>query len=67
MDERLVDIETKLAYQERAMTDTAKAMLALSQRVDRIEKALEMLSRKFSGQRENGSEEETRDEKPPHY
>ena len=67
MDEQLVDIETKVAYQERAMTDTARALLELSQRVDRIEKAMEMLSRKLAGQQPGEPAEEPRDEKPPHY
>ena len=63
--ERLTKLEERYAHLQRHQTEQDKAMLELSEAVDRLRKELALLRGQMSGNR--GDADDTADERPPHY
>ncbi|MDF1780054.1 MAG: SlyX family protein [Alcanivoracaceae bacterium] len=66
-DERLLDIETTLAYQDDLLLVLNKTVSDLQQRVDTLEKHLGMVSGRMAEMADLMSAANIIDEKPPHY
>lgn len=68
IEDRLVDIETKLAYQEDTVQALNKVVSDQQGQLDRLQKSFEVLIERMQDLR--GQLEDTAgpvDEKPPHY
>jgi SlyX protein len=64
---RLIDIETKLAYQEDLIQELNKTIHSQQLRLDQLEEALRSLTLRYNSLAEQGDSEYPVDEKPPHY
>lgn len=62
MDERLIELETRVAYQEKLLSDLDEVVQDFAKRVERIEKRLRSLA-----QNEPREEMEPHNTPPPHY
>ncbi len=64
MEDRIVELEVRLAYQDKIISDLDEVVRAFSDRVVKLERELELLKQTVeSGAPEVGPQ----DEKPPHY
>lgn len=64
MDERIIELEVRLAYQDRIISDLDEVVRAFSERVVKLERELVVLKETV----ERGAPEVgPQDEKPPHY
>jgi SlyX protein len=64
MDEnRLIELETKIAHQELAIENLQNGFHEQSMLIDKLQKALKLLKESF----ESAGEPAPRNEKPPHY
>ena len=66
-NERLEDLELKLAYLERANQELSDVVYRQQQALDGLRERLERLADQFQAQAEHGGEYSAEDEKPPHY
>ena len=66
-NQRLTDIETKLAYQEDLIQELNKTVHSQQLKLDQLEEALKSLSLRYNSLAEQGDPEYPVDEKPPHY
>lgn len=64
---RLIDIETKLAYQEDVIQELNKTIHTQQLKIDQLDKALTLLISRHNSLLEEGSPGHPIDEKPPHY
>jgi SlyX protein len=63
--ERLVEVETRIAFQERSIAKLQEAVLEQQRQIDRLTRLCESLKRQLSGP---GVALDPRDEPPPpHY
>lgn len=60
---RLVELEVKVAFQERTIDDLDAVIRGYADRLEQLERELEALRRSLPSLREPGPA----DEKPPHY
>ncbi|MBT8422891.1 MAG: SlyX family protein [Gammaproteobacteria bacterium] len=65
-DERLTEIEIKLAHTEQAINEMSDVLYAQQALLDKLGAGLAGLRQRVSGM-ESGSEGTSDDEKPPHY
>jgi len=65
--QRLINIETKLAYQEDLIQELNKTVHSQQIKVDQLEAALRSLTSRYNSLAEQGDSEYPVDEKPPHY
>ncbi len=65
--QRLIDIETKLAYQEDLIQELNKTVHSQQLKLDQLEQALRSLSLRDNSLAEQDDSEYPVDEKPPHY
>ncbi len=65
--QRLIDIETKLAYQEDLNQELNKTVHSQQIKLAQLEQALMTLSLQYNSLAEQGESEYPVDEKPPHY
>jgi len=65
--QRLIDIETKLAYQEDLIQELNKTVHSQQLKLDQLEQALRSLSLRYNSLAEQDASEYPVDEKPPHY
>ncbi len=65
--QRLIDIETKLAYQEDLIQELNKTVHSQQLKLDQLEQALRSLSLRYNSLAEQDDSEYPVDEKPPHY
>ncbi len=65
-DQRLVEIESKLAYQEQAIKDLNEVVLEQQKQIDKLEETCKYLMDRRSEAPET-SGLNIIDEKPPHY
>lgn len=65
LDERLVKLETKAAYQEVATTDSSKAVYELEMRVARLEGLVKKMAQQLKQVGVMG--DDSPNQKPPHY
>lgn len=66
-NERLEELELKLAYLERANQELGDVVYRQQQALDGLRERLERLADQLQAQAEHGSEYTAADEKPPHY
>ena len=66
-EERLVNIETKLAFQEDLIEELNKTLYQQQQHIERLEAICEALARQVRNLNESGNERAPANERPPHY
>lgn len=66
-EERLVNIETKIAFQEDQLETLNKTVYEQQQKIQRLELICEALARQLRTLSEAGNEGISAHEKPPHY
>lgn len=64
MEERLVELEVKVAYQEKTLAELNQVVLEQQQQIERLEKRLAMLKQQLTAE---GEAPGAPDEPPPHY
>ncbi len=66
-NQRFIDIETKLAYQEDLIQELNKTVHSQQLKLEQLEQALRSLSMRYNSLAEQGHSDYPVDEKPPHY
>ncbi len=66
-NQRLIDIETKLAYQEDLIQELNKTVHSQQLKLNQLEEALRSLTLRYNSLEEQSGSEYPVDEKPPHY
>ena len=66
-DERMVNIESKLTFQEDQLEELNKTVYRQQQRIEQLEAICEALARQVRALNEAGNERATANERPPHY
>jgi SlyX protein len=66
-DDRLIDIETKLAHQEHTIADLNEAVTAQQSQISMLQSHVEALTARLRSLSEALPVEDAGDEKPPHY
>jgi len=66
-NQRLIDIETKLAYQEDLIQELNKTVHSQQLKLDQLEETLRSLALRYVSALEHDDSEHPVDEKPPHY
>ena len=66
-NQKLIDIETKLAYQEDLIQELNKTVHSQQLKLDQLEEAMRLLTIRYNSLAEQGGSEYPVDEKPPHY
>lgn len=68
IEERLVNIEAKITFQEDLIEELNKTVYQQQLKIERLEAICEALARELRGLAEAGSEgRPTANERPPHY
>ena len=67
LEERLVNIETKITYQEDLIEELNKTVYLQQQKLDRLEAICASLARHIQSLAEEGNEKPAANERPPHY
>ena len=67
IEERLVNIEAKITFQEDLIEELNKTVYQQQQKLSRLEAAYESLARRIQSLAEAGNEEMPANERPPHY
>ena len=65
-DEKIIDIETRLAYQDDTIQQLNDVIYRQQQQIDKLEKTMQLLLERLQ-ELMAGSAGEVIDEKPPHY
>lgn len=66
MNDRVLRLEEKVAYLERHVTEQDKAMLELTELMERLRAELKVTRDRVANQADDGDTEHA-DERPPHY
>ena len=66
-EERLVNIEAKLTFQEDLLEELNKTVYQQQQKLDRLEAVCKLLAGQIQSQAEAGNESMPANERPPHY
>ncbi len=66
-NQQLIDIETKLAYQEDLIQELNKTVHSQQTKLNQLEETLRTLTLRYNSLAEQGDSEYPVDEKPPHY
>jgi len=67
IEERLVNIETKISFQEDLIEELNKVVYQQQQKLGQLEAVCKSLTRHIQSLAEAGSESKTVAEMPPHY
>ena len=67
IQERLVNIETKITFQEDLIEELNKTVYQQQKRLWRLEATCEALARHIASLAESGNESKHVNERPPHY
>ena len=67
IEERLVNIEAKITFQEDLIEELNKTVYQQQQKLNRLEAFCESLARRIQSLAEAGKEEMPANERPPHY
>ena len=67
IEERLVNIETKISYQEDLIEELNKVIYQQQQRIDQMEALCKSLTNHVQSLAEAANENKIVDERPPHY
>lgn len=66
-EERLIEIETRLVYQERMLRELSDVVWEQQKRLDRLEELVKFLGARLDELAQTLSASATKNEKPPHY
>jgi len=66
-EERLVEIETRIAYNELTLTELSDIVCAQHKQIDKLEKICRKLAEQLGSVTEPVSGNSILEEKPPHY
>jgi SlyX protein len=66
-EQRLVDIESKLAFQEDHLEELNKTVYEQQQKIERLEDICRALAGQVRSLAEAGNEKGAANERPPHY
>jgi len=67
MDDRLIEIETKVAYQEHTISELNDVVYRQQQQIDQLERICKALTDRVQDIDETATADKGGDEKPPHY
>jgi SlyX protein len=67
IEERLVNIETKITFQEDLIEELNKTVYQQQKKLDRLDAICESLVRHIEALEEAGGEDKHVNERPPHY
>ncbi len=67
IEDRLVNIETKISFQEDLIEELNKVVYQQQQKLDQLEAMCKSLTRHVQSLAESGSEAKSVNEAPPHY
>ena len=67
MEDRIINLETKLAYQEHTIEELNSVVIEQQNEIDRLKNAVEYLLDKVSQMADTHMEKAPANEKPPHY
>lgn len=67
MDERLIEIETKVAYQEYTISELNDVIYRQQQQIDQLERICKALTDRMQDMAETSTSDKGGYEKPPHY
>lgn len=67
IEERLVNIETKITFQEDLIEELNKTVYQQQQKLDQLEEICRALARHVQALSETGNESRPANERPPHY
>ncbi len=67
IEERIVNIETKISFQEDQIEELNKTVYQQQQKLERLEAICEALARELRALAEAGNEGKGGNERPPHY
>ncbi|MAR91734.1 MAG: SlyX family protein [Pseudomonadota bacterium] len=66
MENRIIDIETRLAFQDDTINQLSDVIYRQQQQIDQLDKTVQLLVDRLQDLLRNGPEK-VLDEKPPHY
>ena len=66
-EERLIDMETRLAYQDQLVEELNRLVYEQDKRVRKLEETCKQLSKQFTALAEDAPVTENDAEPPPHY
>lgn len=66
-DERLIDLETRIAYQEATLRDLNDVIARQQKQIDRLEQTCRALIERLARVAPGGDKGSPEDEVPPHY
>ncbi|HUX40697.1 MAG TPA: SlyX family protein [Rectinemataceae bacterium] len=67
MDERIEALETRVAYQDRALAELSSELFEASKRIERLEKSLRDVSGKVKDLAAEAEQPAPGDVRPPHW
>jgi len=66
-DDRIIELETKVSYQEDILQDLNKLVVSQQQQLDHLATICKTLSDQLKEAMQRIPDEDNTDEKPPHY
>lgn len=66
-EDRLIDIETRLAYQDQTINELNQVIYQQQKQIDQLERTCRQLSNRVKDMASNTTSSVPKDEKPPHY
>ena len=66
-EDRLIDIETRLAYQDQTINELNQVIYQQQKQIDQLEKTCRQLSNRMKDLTHKNPSTVPEDEKPPHY
>lgn len=67
IEDRLINIETKISFQEDMIEELNKVIYQQQQKLDHLEAICASLARRIESMDETGNEIKSVNERPPHY
>ncbi|MBI3903343.1 MAG: SlyX family protein [Nitrosomonadales bacterium] len=67
IEQRLINIETKITYQEDLVEELNKTVYQQQKKLERLEATCEALARHIASLADSVSESKSVNERPPHY
>lgn len=65
MQDKLIELQSKLSFQELSISELNEALISQQQQIDRLRLQLQILQERLEGLEE--AEPSQQQEKPPHY
>ena len=67
MEDRIIEIETKVAYQEHSISELSDVIYRQQQQIDQLERLCNALTERLQDMTDTASSDKAGHEKPPHY